>query len=137
MSETGLADTISDYVTKFQHHTKINCLLRFSVQDIALNEDQSNTIFRILQEALNNVVKHAQAGKVDIMLVKRAESLMMVVKDNGIGFDPSKRKREAYGLLGIKERALMVGGKARINSRAGKGTRVSISIPLINDIDQQ
>ena len=137
MSETGLADTISDYVTKFQHHTKINCLLRFSVQEIALNEDQSNTIFRILQEALNNVVKHAQAGKVDIVLVKRAESLMMVVKDNGIGFDATKRKREAYGLLGIKERALMVGGKARINSRPGKGTRVSISIPLINDIDQQ
>jgi two-component system sensor histidine kinase DegS len=55
---------------------------------------------------------------------------MMLIRDNGIGFDPVRRKERSFGLLGIRERALMVGGKARINSKPGKGTRVSVSIPL-------
>jgi signal transduction histidine kinase len=53
----------------------------------------------------------------------------MLVKDNGIGFDADAQKEQSYGLLGIRERALMVGGKARITSKPGKGTRVSVSLP--------
>jgi signal transduction histidine kinase len=76
------------------------------------------------------VAKHAQANRIDITLSVRAGSLMMLIKDNGVGFDPGKRKAHSFGLLGIRERALMVGGKARINSKPGKGTRVSVNIPI-------
>ena len=94
-----------------------------------LGEEQALTVFRILQESLSNVVKHAQAGKVSIIVAAQDKSLSMVVKDDGIGFDADVKKEQSFGLLGIRERALMVGGKARISSAPGKGTRISVSIP--------
>ncbi len=130
MSEVGFAETISKYVKQFQSHTNIECILDLPVEDLALNADQSLTVFRILQESLNNVVKHAQASRVNILFTVRTESLLMEVVDNGVGFDTSnKSKEQSIGLLGIRERALMVGGKARINSMPGKGTHVSVSVP--------
>lgn len=130
VNDVGLAETISNYVKQFQLHTNIECILDLPIEDFVLNADQSLTIFRILQESLNNVVKHAQASMVKILFTVRAESLLMEVIDNGIGFDTSnKNKEQSIGLLGIRERALMVGGKARISSKPGKGTRVSVSIP--------
>lgn len=128
LADVGLAAAIKDYVNKFRQHMNIDCVLALPEEEFALNEEQSLTIFRILQEALNNVVKHAQAGRVTISFLVRHKSLQMVVRDNGIGFDLSVRK-DTFGLLGIRERALMVGGRARINSAPGRGTRVSISIP--------
>ncbi len=113
-----------------QAHTNIECILELPVEDFALNQDQSLTVFRILQESLNNVIKHAQASRVNIIFVNRSESLLMEVIDNGIGFDTSnKNKEQSIGLLGIRERALMLSGKAEINSAPGKGTCVSVSIP--------
>jgi signal transduction histidine kinase len=130
LGDVGLTAAISDYVIKFRQHTKLECILELPEEDFALNAEQSLTIFRILQESLNNVVKHAQASRIDIVLSVRDGSLMMLIKDNGIGFDQNKRKARSFGLLGIRERALMVGGKARISSKPGKGTRVSVSIPI-------
>jgi PAS domain S-box-containing protein len=129
LSEEGLAAAIGDYVKKFRQHTKIECTLTLPEHEFRLDEDQSVTVFRILQESLNNVVKHAQASRVDIVFAEQSKSLSMLVKDNGIGFDADAQKEQSYGLLGIRERALMVGGKARITSKPGKGTRVSVSLP--------
>lgn len=137
LADAGLTAAIKDYVNKFRQHMNIDCVLALPEQELALNEDQSLTVFRILQEILNNVVKHAQADRVTIRFMERGESLLMVVRDNGIGFDPSLRKEISFGLLGIRERALMVGGKARINSAPGKGTRVSVKIPYTLSHDAQ
>jgi signal transduction histidine kinase len=129
LGDVGLSEAIKDYVKKFRQHTNIECILTLPKGEFALDEDQSLTLFRILQESLNNVVKHAQASRVNIFFSERGEWLLMQVKDNGIGFDLSTHREQSFGLLGIRERALMVGGKARINSTPGKGTRVSVSIP--------
>lgn len=129
LADVGLAAAIKDYVNKFRQRMNIDCVLALPEEEFELNEDQSLTVFRILQEALNNVAKHAQAGKVTISFMVRGDSLLMVVRDNGIGFDPSMRRENAFGLLGIRERALMVGGRARISSAPYRGTRVSVSIP--------
>lgn len=129
LDDVGLAAAIRDYVNKFRQHSNIECILVLPDEEFALDADQSLTIFRILQESLNNVVKHAQAGRVNIHFSERGESLLMAVRDNGIGFATTLHKEQSFGLLGIRERALMVGGKARISSAPGKGTRVSVSIP--------
>ncbi len=130
LGDVGLAAAIRDYVNKFRQHTNIECALALPNEELVLDADQSLTIFRILQESLNNVAKHAQADRVDILITAQGDSLLMVVKDNGIGFDPALQKKRTFGLLGIQERALMVGGKARISSTPGKGVRVSVNVPF-------
>lgn len=129
LADVGLAAAIRDYVKKFSQHTNIECKLVLPMDEFSLGADQSLTLFRILQESLNNVAKHAQASRVEIVFAEREDSISMAVKDNGIGFDTNSRNEQTLGLIGIRERALMVGGKARISSTAGKGTRVAVSIP--------
>lgn len=129
LEDVGLATAIEDYTRKFQQHTGIKCLLTLPAQQLALEQEQAATLFRILQESLSNVAKHAQASQADIILTKRGKSLLLVVEDNGIGFE-EMCKEQTFGLLGIRERALMLGGKARIGSAPGKGTRVSVSMPV-------
>ncbi|BBJ00137.1 hypothetical protein FGKAn22_18290 [Ferrigenium kumadai] len=129
LEDVGLAAAIEDYVKKFRQHTGIECMLALPGQVLTLEQGQAATLFRILQESLSNVAKHAQASRVDIILTKRGKSLLLVVEDNGIGFELG-RKEKSFGLLGIRERALMAGGKARISSEPGKGSRISISIPV-------
>jgi PAS domain S-box-containing protein len=131
LSDEGLAAAIGEYVLKFRKHTKLECNLTLPETEFKLDDDQSVTLFRILQESLNNVVKHAQATRVDIVFAEQSKSLSMLIRDNGVGFDADVQKDQSYGLLGIRERALMVGGKARITSKPGKGTRVSVSLPYL------
>jgi PAS domain S-box-containing protein len=129
LNDVGLVAAVKDYVKRYQHDTEIECSIALPEQDFTLNEDQSVTIFRIVQESLNNVAKHARASKVDILFSVHGESLQLQIKDNGAGFDTTRKER-SFGLLGIKERALMIGGSASIESSPGQGTCVSLSIPL-------
>lgn len=129
MDDGKLADAIGDYVKKFQLHTRIECVLDLNEASFDLDAERSLAVFRILQESLNNVVSHAKANRVSIHFSERDDSLLMAIKDNGVGFDAAPHKERSFGMLGIRERALMVGGKARIVSAPGKGTRVSVSIP--------
>lgn len=129
LDDVGLAAAVKDYIKRFQHDTEIECTIVFPADDFTLSDDQSITVFRIIQESLNNVVKHAQASKVDIIFALQDESLQLQIRDNGIGFSPIS-KGQSFGLLGIKERALMIGGNATIDSAPGQGTLVSLSISV-------
>lgn len=132
LDDVGLATAIEHYVQEFQHHTGIECTLLNALyqEETTLSRDRSATVFRILQESLTNVAKHAQANKVTIVLTEMSESLVLMVKDNGKGFDPNVRGEESFGLRGIRERAFMVGGKVKIRSALGKGTTVRVSVPM-------
>lgn len=127
----GFTATIDDYVKKFQQNTKIECSLLLPDEDLELNAQRRITLFRILQESLNNVALHAKASLAKICLMERDKSLFLTIEDNGIGFDTGMFKEHSFGLLGIRERALMIGGKARVTSARGKGTRVSVTVPLL------
>lgn len=129
LEDIGLDAAIENYVGRFTENSDIECMLVLPEDGIALETEQSAAIFRILQESLSNVAKHAQASKVDIRLTRQADSLLMVVEDNGLGF-AHEYGGKSFGLLGIRERAMMVGGNARISSTPGKGTRVLVSIPV-------
>jgi PAS domain S-box-containing protein len=127
----GFAATFEDYVKKFQQRTGIECRFALPEEEMKLDTNRAVTLFRILQESLNNVEKYSQAKRVKILLTARDNSLSLVVEDNGVGFDPAMRKKGSFGLIGIRERTLMMGGKAKISSTPGKGTKVSITLPQI------
>lgn len=123
----GFAATVEDYVNKFQQRTGIKCKLSLPAGELDLDANKSVTLFRILQESLNNIVKHAQASQVKIRFAEKDGSLSLLIEDNGVGFDPAVQKKESFGLLGIRERAMMMGGETRISSAPGKGTRVAVT----------
>lgn len=129
LDDVGLVAAIKDYVNRFRHDTDIACILTLPDEEFSLNENQSITFFRIIQESLNNVAKHAQASKVEIRFELQGSMLHLHIKDNGVGFVPT-RKVNSFGLLGIQERALMIGGSATINSAPGQGVEVLLSIPI-------
>jgi PAS domain S-box-containing protein len=131
LNDVGLIAAVRDYANRFQRDTEIKCTLVLPEIDFTLNENQSVTIFRIVQESLSNVARHAQASKVDILFSLNGEALQVEIEDNGIGFDATRKER-SFGLIGIKERALMIGGAATIESKPGTGTRVSLRVPLSN-----
>lgn len=129
LDEAGIKFAVEKYVREFQASTGIECDLRLPEEELTLDGNRSTAIFRIIQESLTNVAKHAKASRVSIVLSVWDDSLVLTVKDNGEGFSPNARKAKTFGLLGIRERAAMVGGKARITGVAGKGTTVRVSIP--------
>ncbi|MEQ1814547.1 MAG: PAS domain S-box protein [Candidatus Nitrotoga sp.] len=129
LDDEGLVAAIKDYVKRFQRDTEIRCTVVLPEREFVLDENQSVTLFRILQESLNNISKHAQASTANILFAIQDDSLMLQIEDNGTGFDLGKKK-QSFGLLGIRERALMGGGNATIESKPGWGTRVSVNIPL-------
>ena len=87
-------------------------------------------LYRIAQEALTNAVKHATASKILVRLVTTPQEIELVVEDNGKGFEPSAKSSDRYGLIGINERAKLLGGRARLSSTTGVGTRISVQVPL-------
>ncbi|PIV14994.1 MAG: hypothetical protein COS43_04730, partial [Gallionellales bacterium CG03_land_8_20_14_0_80_55_15] len=92
---------------------------------------QSITLFRVFQETLNNIMKHAAASQVQVQICENATSLELIVTDNGKGFDnPARNKPRSFGLRGIQERIGQLGGKATITSKPGAGTQIAVRLPL-------
>jgi signal transduction histidine kinase len=110
--------------------TDMHCELHVCKEDIQLDDACATALFRIVQESLTNVVRHAHASKVDISLGRNEANYLLEVKDNGQGFEPAIRKEKSFGLLGIRERALALGGEVDISSVPGQGTSIRVSIPI-------
>jgi PAS domain S-box-containing protein len=95
-----------------------------------------NAVYRIAQEALTNAYKHSQSKTVRIKLVQQGDRLRIEVHDRGVGFRPEDIKEGQFGLAGIRERARLLGGKATIDSKVGKGTRVVVEVPIVARTDE-
>ena len=87
-------------------------------------------IYRIVQEALNNVWQHSYADSADVGLAKTETGLRFASSDAGQGFDPDHVNKKRYGLVGMRERARLLGGQATIDSAPGKGTRIRVELPI-------
>jgi PAS domain S-box-containing protein len=112
------------------HHIK--CKFEGAVLESKIHPDQALALFRILQESLNNILKHAQATLVTVRLSYTTEKLKMEIVDNGVGFDQNKKGRvDSYGLIGIKERVKLLEGNLEISSKIGEGTLVKIEMPYL------
>ena len=133
----GLVETINQHLISYQERNKINCTFVNNSTGLKLNTQESVALYRIVQESLNNISKHAKATKVNIILDHLDGKLMLEITDNGVGFDTKDKKHmDSYGLLGMKERVFLLDGKLTINSQKGKGTTVKVVMPqkhLLND----
>jgi len=129
--DLGILPGIEWLVEEFQKRNGTPCHVRVEGGEIDLDEDRSIVLFRILQESLTNIARHANARNVEISLRHDATHVRLDVKDDGQGFDPAVvRKKKTFGLLGIRERAIMLHGTLNITSVPGQGTQVSLSIPI-------
>lgn len=129
--DMGLVSAAEWLLAGFEERTGTPYRLHAPSEDLGLDNERATAAFRILQEALTNITRYAQASEVKVAIGLADAALVMQVEDDGIGFDPTEvRDRKTFGLLGIRERALMFGGESRIDSTPGIGTTLSIRIPL-------
>ncbi|HXM20127.1 MAG TPA: PAS domain-containing sensor histidine kinase [Terriglobales bacterium] len=128
--DLGLAAAVEWQVQEFQARSGIQCKLRLLTREVVAS-NASTAMFRIFQETLTNVARHAKATRAEVVLQKQRDRLVLLIRDNGRGFDqadPSLSK--SLGLLGMRERAAILGGRVNISSAPGKGTTVAAWIPL-------
>jgi signal transduction histidine kinase len=129
--DLGLNAAIEWQVQEFRRRTGIACELNMDPNDLNLDDKRATALFRILQESLNNVIRHAQAARVEIDMHQKGSMVVLRVADDGIGTYPGcRRKSNSFGLIGIKERASSLGGQVTIASGQDKGTSLTVSIPI-------
>lgn len=127
----GLLPAIEWLAKDFAARWGIACTATTDGSDIRVGEDLSTTVFRVVQESLTNVARHANATRVSITLRRTPHLLQLTVQDNGCGFDAAlTRKKAGFGLFGMRERVLAAGGHLSIESAPGEGTTVIINLPL-------
>ena len=134
--DMGIVSALEWLVEEFTGRSTMPCSLRVDAQ-MALDDKRATEVFRIVQESLTNISRHAQASAVRIVLDRFDDHYLLEVRDNGRGFDPAKRKLKSFGLIGLRERALVLGGEARVTSAPGQGTVVKVSFPISIAMDQQ
>ena len=136
LDEVGLEAAVEWQAREFQHRTGIACDTTIRPRNMALSPEQSTALFRILQEILTNVARHAQATNVDIRLEQFGEQVSLQVVDNGRGISGVEQSGpKSFGLLGMRLRAQQQGGSFNIHGTPGTGTTVTVSIPLYRITD--
>jgi len=131
LDDLGLKAAIKWQAQNYQERTRISCSFSSNLKDQKLDRESTTGLFRILQEALNNIVRHAHATAIKILLRHKENSLIMQVSDNGRGITENKLNDfRSFGLTGMRERATLLGGAVEISGRPGIGTTVMVSIPL-------
>ena len=139
LDDLGLVPTLQRYVLTFQEETGISVSFITKGSQPELKPVISLTVFRIVQEALNNVAKHAKANTVVMQLEFLDENLRLFVYDDGVGFDTARLNERnedvssGFGLVSMRERIELLGGDMRISSEPGKGTRLNIIIPFTRE----
>lgn len=130
LDDLGLAPTLEWYIKEFQEQ-RTGLEIDFQVVGFkkrAIPEIEL-VLYRIFQESLTNIVKHSKAGQVSVMLTFNYPKVILMVKDNGLGFDPTQRYG-GIGIIGMRERAVSVGGFIDIRSEKGKGTTIRVELPV-------
>lgn len=131
LDEVGLAAAIGWQAKDFQQRTGIRCKVELPPESDGLESGRSTALFRIFQEVLTNVARHAGATRVDVCMRRSTNLLTLEVRDNGRGITPIEMlDPKSLGLLGMRERVLPYDGTIEINGVRGKGTQVTVAIPL-------
>ena len=134
----GIIAAIEIEAQEFSKRSGISCTVIKSQESIELPEAHSITLFRICQEALNNILKHAHAKHVQIEIVKGTDHLELIISDDGVGFsEVARNKPRSFGLRGVHERVAHLGGTVKIASTLGRGTQIAIFVPLMEETPQQ
>ena len=134
LEDLGLRAALTNYVSNWSKHFGIPARLHTRPStDERLTSEIETMLYRLAQEALNNVAKHARAGHVDVVLERGSEYVSVIIEDDGVGFDPADPQTagDGLGLIGMRERAAMVGADLQIESTPGRGTTVIVRTPVV------
>jgi PAS domain S-box-containing protein len=127
----GIKTTLVEQALEFQNYTSVACRTNLPDEDISYPSQVEISLFRIVQEALNNVAKHAHATQVDIILDDNEDEVSLTIRDNGVGIseDQKKNYQAVHGLRGMRERAAYLGGRIEITSAPDRGTKINVTFP--------
>lgn len=128
LDRRDLPEAVGREIDQFVATTDIPCNYEVDTDSIEVPPDTAQHILRIVQESLSNVARHARAARVEVRLEQRGDDIRVVIRDDGLGFDPAER-HEGFGLVGMQERAAQIGGELQVISSAGGGTKVELTIP--------
>ena len=134
--DMGFASATRWLVSNLKNRTSIYFKLDLGEDDLEMDDVTTTTLFRIVQESPTNILRHSEATEVFITLEKTDQEITLSIKDNGKGFDAKKaREKRTFGLLGMEERAITLGGTCELISQPGKGATIIVTLPVINSID--
>lgn len=131
LDDLGLIPTLRKYLQTVEEYNK-----KTRISFVHIGEEKrlparlEVAIFRLVQESVQNALKHADAGEIEVKMEIKKNLLFLLVKDNGKGFDATEKKENAFGLIGMKERVELLEGTMNIRSQLGVGTTIFIQIPL-------
>ncbi|MFY0730529.1 PAS domain-containing sensor histidine kinase [Pseudomonas sp. NFX15] len=128
--DAGIASAIEWQARRFEARTQIPCLVQVPDNLPVLSDAKAIGLFRILQEALTNVMRHAQAHTVELTLALEGDTLCLTVADDGVGFVSAAGRSASFGIVGMRERVLIMGGELTLESEPGEGTTLSVRVPL-------
>jgi signal transduction histidine kinase len=124
----GLVEAIGDMLQAFQARTGVQADLTVAGDEPDLTMEETQTLFRIAEEGLTNIERHAAAQQVSLRLAFGIDRIDLVLRDDGIGFDPASVDADRYGLTGMQERAAMIEAALEVNSQPNKGTEIICSL---------
>ena len=130
LDQLGLISALEWQANEFKTKSGIECKLFNHFGEITVNKNISIAVYRIFQEALTNVMRHSKATKVEIKIGRSNNHLELEIFDNGIGIEQKKNSSKTFGVLGMRERAIILGGDFKIENIKPSGTKVSVNIPL-------
>jgi len=137
LTELGLAEAMRNYASEWELRCGIKVASQLDLKDTGLSPTDELAVYRIMQEALQNVHKHAHASAVGIAWSRANDNWVLHVTDDGMGFDLVKaaRHKKSVGLLSMRERAELIGGSLQIQSTPGKGTAVTLLLPVEKKVE--
>jgi signal transduction histidine kinase len=130
LDDFGLAPALERLVDMYRLQSPVDIDVELRIGDDRLPGEIETTLYRIVQEALTNVTKHASAGGVSILLRRMEDAVVVVIEDDGVGFDSGEVRAGALGLAGMRERLALVGGRLRVETAPGRGTTLAAEVPL-------
>ncbi|KMK77418.1 sensor histidine kinase [Alkalihalobacillus pseudalcaliphilus] len=133
LDDLGLMPTLSKYLKNFEEHHQVIVSFKALGKEQRLPQEFEVAMFRLVQEGIQNAVKHAEPDEIQVKIEFQKTKVILVIKDNGKGFDPSSVKEGSFGLMGMKERVNMLKGDLNIQSHLNVGTTLLVQIPLISE----
>ncbi len=137
LDESGIVAAIEALISEQQMREEREIGFTHRLRSERHSRPLETAVFRVVQEALNNAVRHSQSAKVHVAIVEQHASICAEVRDWGIGFDPRLVEHKSFGLHGIRDRAMMLDGQATIDTAPGWGTRVTAEFPLRSSMPSQ
>jgi len=134
LDDLGLGSAVQWQARQFAKHSGIPVNVEIEGVPAGLPEPYRTCVYRVVQEALTNCARHAKAKRIDVCIEGSREGLAVSVKDDGVGFDPTKVRGRGLGLIGMQERVMELGGQLILESRPSKGTVLSARIPVTTEV---